>query len=165
MAAVRIETATVLDWSDLAGTVETLAGQVRADEMPDVVVGVLRGGMIPAVLLAHRLGVRMVRAVEIVHTVSDGVDAAKTTQPQVSNPVSLGVLAGLDVLVVDDIAGSGDTIAHTVDLVRAAHAGRVRTAVCIVNAANWRRPQRPEQALTYIGATVEGWMIFPWENR
>jgi hypoxanthine phosphoribosyltransferase len=155
----------IMPWHDLAATVGETAVKVRADGIPDVVVGILRGGAVPAIVFAHALSVRTVRAVEVMHTISDIPNAAKTEAPQVSNPASLGDLAGCDVLVVDDIAGSGDTMAYTAQLVAAAGATRVRTAVCIVNAANWRRPQSPEQALTYIGATVEGWVIFPWEIR
>ena len=155
----------VLSWADMAAIVDELAVRVRADGIPDVLVGVLRGGVIPAVLLAHRLSLRAVRAVEVVHTTADGVDAAKTVHPRVGNEASLGHLAGLDVLVVDDIAGSGDTIANTVELVQVTGAARIRTAVCVVNVANWQRVQPAEQALTYIVNTVEGWVIFPWENQ
>ncbi|MEV7227230.1 phosphoribosyltransferase family protein [Polymorphospora sp. NPDC051019] len=157
--------ATVLTWSGITDIVTDIARRVSADGMPNVVIGVLRGGMVPAILLAHAMGVRTVRAIEVLHTVADGVDAAKSNRPQVSNQASLGTLTGLDVVVVDDIAGSGDTIAATVELVAGAGAGRIRSAMCVVNAANWRHPLPPEQALTYIGATVEGWVIFPWEKR
>src|SRR5258708_14033773 len=83
---------------------------VSADGVPDVVVGILRGGMVPAVQLAHLLGIRTVRAVELTRTLADEVNAAKTARPVVANPGSLGDLSGQDVLIVDDIAGSGLTI-------------------------------------------------------
>jgi hypoxanthine phosphoribosyltransferase len=155
----------VLRWDDITAAAETMAAKIRADGVPDVVVAVLRGGVIPAVLLAHQLGVRTVRAVEIIHTATDKVNADKTASPQVTNPASLGHLVGADVLIVDDIAGSGDTGECAADLVSAAGAARIRTAVCVVNTGNWHRPQPPEQALTYVGATVQGWVSFPWEQR
>jgi uncharacterized protein len=155
----------ILPWQDLAATIAEIAAKVRADGSPDVVVGILRGGMVPATVFAHALAVRTVRAVEVLHTISDTLNAAKTEVPQVSNPASLGDLAGRDVLIVDDIVGSGGTMACSTQLVSQAGASRVRTAVCIVNAANWQGPQSPEETLTYIGATVEGWVIFPWENQ
>ncbi|MEV4709596.1 phosphoribosyltransferase family protein [Actinoplanes sp. NPDC049316] len=155
----------LLAWEELVVGINATAVNVRSDGLPDLVIGILRGGMVPATVFAHALAVRTVRAVEVVHTVSDDMNAAKTPAPQVSNAASLGELSGRDVLIVDDIAGTGDTMAYTAQLVAAAGATRVRTAVCIVNAANWRRAQPPEQALSYIGATVEGWVIFPWENR
>ncbi|MEH1016860.1 phosphoribosyltransferase family protein [Micromonospora sp. CPCC 206060] len=157
-------TFTMLGWDDITATADRIASEVRADKVPDVLVGVLRGGVIPAVLLAHALGVRRVRAVEVLHTTADGVDAVKSSTPQVANAASLGDLTGADVLVVDDVAGSGDTVARTVALVWASGAARVRTAIFVVNAGNWRRPQKPGQALTYIGDAVDGWVVFPWER-
>jgi hypoxanthine phosphoribosyltransferase len=155
----------VLTWDDITATAEAMAANVLTDGVPDVVVAVLRGGVIPAVLLAHQLGVRTVRTVEIIHTTTDGVNAEKTAYPQVINPASLGRLVDADVLIVDDIAGSGDTGECAADLVSAAGAARIRTAVCVVNTGNWHRPQPPEQALTYVGATVQGWVTFPWEQQ
>lgn len=156
----------VLNWLALAGLADRLAGAVAADGSPDVVVGVLRGGMVPAVLVAHALGLRDVRAVDVTHTAFEGVNATKTLRPTVRNPRSLGDLHGLDVLVVDDVAGKGDTIATAADLARAARAGRVRTAVCAVNEANWftTRGDDPSEALNYIGARCRGWVTFPWER-
>ncbi len=123
--------------------------------------------MIPAVLIAHALGSRSVRAIEVTHTTADGVKAPKTSQPQIRDRHTLGELTELDVLVVNDIAGTGDTMAATVALVRQAGASRVRTLACVVNERNWYRARtdKPDEALTYIGTVVEGWVIFPWEKQ
>jgi hypoxanthine phosphoribosyltransferase len=157
----------VLDWQAMAGLADRLATAVVADGSPDVVVGVLRGGMVPAVLLAHALGLRDVRAIDVTHTASEGVNAAKTLCPTVRNPRSLGNLHGLDVLVVDDVVGKGDTIAMATDLVRWARTSRVRTAVCAVNELNWfaMRDRDPSEALNYIAVRCRGWVIFPWERQ
>jgi uncharacterized protein len=50
-------------------------------------------------------------------------------------------------------------------LVRAGGPAAVRTAACVVNQANWRDHGDPHQVLTYIGVTVDRWVIFPWEKR
>lgn len=154
-----------LDWSEFTALVTALTTRATGDGVPDAVVGVLRGGMIPAVLLAHRWGARDVRAVAITHTTADGVNASKTTSPELGNPASLGEVAGLDLLIVDDVAGSGHTLAAAVDLAAAAGARRVRTAVCVVNELNWRpvNDRPPHEALTYVGVVCQGWVRFPWE--
>lgn len=154
-----------LDWPELTALVSVLAARVTDDGIPDAVVGVLRGGIVPAVLVAHRWGVRDVRAVEITHTTAEGVNAGKTASPVLVNPASLGEVAGLDVLIVDDVAGSGQTLAAAVDLAVAAEAHRVRTAVCVVNELNWRpaNDRSPREALTYVGVACQGWVRFPWE--
>ncbi|MBX7269601.1 purine phosphoribosyltransferase [Micromonospora sp. Llam7] len=157
------QTPIALTWADVTKTVDTFAGQVRTDRVPDVLVGVLRGGLVPAVLLSHQLGVREVRAVEVVHTLDDTVNADKSGTPRVVNPATLGDLKGMDVLLVDDIAGSGDTLVCVVGLLHAAGAKRVRTAVLTVNRANWHRPQSPADVVRYLGSQVDSWVIFPWE--
>jgi uncharacterized protein len=156
-----------LDWAAFTTLAAGLAAEVARDGPPQLLIGVLRGGMVPAVILAHALGLRAVRAVDVTHTTADGVDATKTPVPVVVRPDTLGDLAGMDVLIVDDIAGTGDTMATTAALARRAGARRVRTLACVVNETNWRkaRTQQPREVLTYVGSVVEGWVIFPWETR
>lgn len=155
--------ALVLEWADLARTVAALAERIRRDGPPEVIVGILRGGMVPAVMLAHQLGVRDVRAVEITHTLTEEPNSAKSFTPRLTNVASLGALDGADVLLVDDVAGSGDTITAATDLL--VGAARVRRAVLVVNVANWPKPTAPDHILDYIGCTCTGWVRFPWEIR
>lgn len=128
-----------------------------------MIVGVLRGGAVPAVTLAHALGLRTVRGVEVTHTTQDGPHAGKTPSPVAVNASSLGDLAGLDVLIVDDVAGTGDTLEVTARLVAASGAAAIRTAVWVLNEANWPAGElgRPN----YVGTCCRGWVRFPWEAR
>lgn len=152
-----------LTWPQVGELIERIAQQADDDGAPQTLVAVLRGGAIPSVWLSHHLQVRDVRAVEVTHTADDSPYAAKTPEPVAVNPASLGDLVGRDVLIVDDVAGSGQTLATVVRLVAQAGAGRVRTAVCAVNSDNWAGPQLAGATITYIGQTINGWVIFPWE--
>lgn len=154
-----------LTWDDLTTATAALAHQVAAAGIPQTVVGIVRGGMIPAAWLAHRLAIRDVRTVEVTRTASDDINAAKSTLPAVRNPASLGGLAGLDVLLVDDIAGSGVTLAHTARMIQALGPARVRTAVLAVNRANWEQGEDPYRAINYIAALTDTWVVFPWEEQ
>jgi uncharacterized protein len=160
-------TSLTLDWPTFTRLANGLAADIARDGPPQVLVGVLRGGMVPTVMLAHALGLRAVRAVEVTHTASDDVDATKTEVPVVVRPDTLGDLDEMDVLIVDDIAGTGDTMTTAATLARQAGARRVRTLACVVNKTNWRkaRTEQPDELLTYIGTVVQGWVIFPWETR
>jgi uncharacterized protein len=157
----------MVGWPVTCRYLSRIGGAVSADGVPDIVVGILRGGMIPAVQLAHLLGIRTVRAVELTRTIADGMNAAKTPRPVVANPGSLGDLSGQDVLIVDDIAGSGLTMLACKGLVQEAGAARVRTAALTVNAVNWElsRGSAPAEELTYVGHIYRGWVTFPWERR
>ncbi|WP_189969093.1 phosphoribosyltransferase [Streptomyces violascens] len=154
-----------LTWDDLTTATATLAHQVAAAGMPQAVVGIVRGGLIPAAWLAHRLAIRDVRTVEVTRTTSDGINAAKSTVPAVRNPASLGDLTDLDVLLVDDIAGSGGTLTHTARLIHDLGPARVRTAVFAVNRANWTQSSDPHRDIDYIASLTDTWVVFPWEGQ
>ncbi|WP_280411726.1 phosphoribosyltransferase [Nocardia asiatica] len=169
MNAVTGESALALDltWAALHAHVAAMADRISADGPPSVVVGVLRGGMVPAVALAHQLGVRDVRAIGVEHTRAEGTNAAKHHAPRVLNPASLGVFEpGSDVLVVDDVAGSGASLAAASALLPRTVA-RVRHAVVVVNTINWTKANTiaPQEYCQYIGTTCAGWVRFPWEAR
>jgi hypoxanthine phosphoribosyltransferase len=157
-----------LTWAELDRHVGVLAQQIRQDGVPHVIVGILRGGMIPAVSLAHQLGVRDVRGVEVTRTLSEVPNGEKTPQPRVINPASLGTIdSGADVLLVDDVAGSGDTAAAAANLLSDLGTARLRRAVLVVNTVNWtiRNAVAPHHVQDYIGTTCTGWVRFPWEAR
>jgi hypoxanthine phosphoribosyltransferase len=156
-----------LTWAAFHSHVTAMAERIAADGRPSVVVGVLRGGMVPAVAVAHRLGVRDVRAIGVEHTRAEGTDAAKHPVPRLLNRASLGVFEpDADVLVVDDVAGSGASLAVVSSLIPATVA-RVRRAVVVVNTVNWAEANvdAPQQYCHYIGTTCAGWVRFPWEVR
>ena len=98
-------------------------------------------------------------------TTSDGINAAKSTVPTVRNPASLGDLTGLDVLLVDDIAGSGVTLAHTARMIHGLGPVRVRTSVFAVNRANWTQSSDPHRDIDYIASLTDTWVVFPWEGQ
>lgn len=153
-----------LSWAEFAGLLDPLAAQVPGDGLPEVIVGILRGGMVPAVMLAHRWGLRCVRGLDVIHTATDAVDAAKTPAPLVRDTGGLGGVAGADVLLVDDVAGTGATIAAARDVVAECGAARVRTLVCVLNQANWPPDaDEPATVISYIGRRQRGWVVFPWE--
>ena len=153
-------------WDELTALTSRIAAEVIADGVPEILIGILRGGMIPAVMLAHVLGSRQVRAIEVTHTADDGINAAKTCRPVLRNLASAGNVSGRDVLIADDVAGTGETVAYTADLMRHLGAARVRTAVWVLNEAHWPTSGRdtPDATLTYIGIRNQGWVIFPWEQ-
>ncbi len=160
-------TAVVLGWESLHSFVAGLAGAVSVAGPPDVIVGVMRGGMVPAVILAHLLQVRDVRALSLARTVHEGINPPKTPRPVLANPGSLGDLTGRDVLIVYDVAGGGGTICAARDLVITQGASRVRTATCVLNEANWPawREGTAPPTPTCVGWRSQGWVIFPWEKR
>jgi len=76
-----------LDWNDLEILVKKLATEIASSPVPPLyVTGLPRGGLIPAVMLSHKLNIPFKSINEI------------NSIPRV------------DVLIVDDIADSGETL-------------------------------------------------------
>lgn len=158
--------ALVLGWPELEHVVTALANHIKQDGAPTVIVGVLRGGMVPAVMLAHRLGVRQVRAVGAIRTLTEGPRAGKTP-PVLVEPTGLGDLHGEDVLVVEDVIGTGRTVATVHDHIALQKPATLRTTAVVVNTVNWAaaHPDNPDprQHHDLVGVTCDGWVRFPWE--
>lgn len=134
-----------LGWGDVETLAAVLAGQVRSSGwMPDAIVAVARGGLVPAQLLAHRLGVREVTAVG-----ARFADKARTLLRLYAAPTwPLGVPRR--VLVVEDAVDTGRLLQASA----ARMPGEVQTAALIAVGA-----YRPD----YLGAAVWSIPRMPWE--
>jgi hypoxanthine phosphoribosyltransferase len=154
-----------LTWIDLDHLVATLAAKIDAVAPPTVIVGVLRGGMVPAVMLAHRLNVRDVIGITATRTLTEGPASAKV--PVVLDPAALGDLTYEDVLIVDDVIGSGHTLTVVQNLTVAQEPARLRTAALVLNTDNWAASHpdtsEPRAQHDLVGTTCAGWVRFPWE--
>jgi hypoxanthine phosphoribosyltransferase len=154
-------------WQEFDNLTEVLTRHIRADGLPDIIVGLERGGLIPAVALSHRLEVRSLLSLAVRRTTSDAIDAEKCP-PCIGRPPShFSVIPGRDILVVDDIAGSGETLEAVLRMLTNWAPARLRSVVYFVNRNNWetRHTGEPAHRISYIGKEVRGWVIFPWEKE
>ena len=136
MGSGAAKTAAALSWTDQQGIAARLAAEVRLGGVPQILVAISRGGPVPAVMPSHHVEVRDLRVLTVVHTADDGVHAAKTGTRCVCRPQTLGDLGGVDVLLADDIAGSGKTLAAARAPVAARAPAGTRSVALAANAAN-----------------------------
>src|SRR5262245_48955374 len=144
-----------MSWDDFGVLMAQLADEVRRDGFdPDVICAVARGGLMPAGFLAAALEVARIEIVRVRRTVDDRVYADKrlATMDRVSGSSMTG---GDRVLIVDDVAGTGQTAALVDSYVR----GGVADVRCAVLAHNPRSSYRPD----YRGVEIDDWIVFPWE--
>jgi hypoxanthine phosphoribosyltransferase len=158
--------AIVLTWHEIHHIVWRLALQIQEEGTPEVIVAVQRGGFIPGVLLSHMLGIRSLISFNIRRTSHDGISALKVP-PVAGANVSFAEIANRDVLVVDDIAGSGMTLDEVRCTLHQCTPRRLRTLVCFVNRSNWDSSNRasPNTAINYVGKESTEWVVFPWERN
>jgi hypoxanthine phosphoribosyltransferase len=90
-------------WNDVEGACLELARQITASNWrPEYIVGITRGGAIPAILLSQYLGIAM-RPLQV--SLRDGGECV--------SDLGMGedAFEGKNILIVDDINDSGATIA------------------------------------------------------
>lgn len=137
----------LLAWQDVEELVSRMASQIRASNwQPDAVVGLARGGYIPAVMIAYRLGVRCMAGLSVTkdaHGVRSLGDLAQ-----------LGDLTGQNVLAVDDATITGRLLILAAEAIRA-QGGLPRTCALITLGTG---PQ-PD----YVVDTYEAIPVLPWE--
>lgn len=139
------------DWPEIEKMLVLLSRKIRRTFVPDVVVGVARGGLIPAVRLCHLLGDREFRVIHMRHY--RGKRRMRT--PELISDIK--PLKG-KVLLVDDVADTGRSLRFVLDHVRKRCNGEVRVATL---ACKPRSDPKPD----YFAFETEEWVIFPWEKR
>ncbi|WP_432502448.1 phosphoribosyltransferase [Kineococcus arenarius] len=146
----------VLTWSAFGGAVRELATAIAQDgHRPDLLLGIARGGLPLAAGLAYALDVKEMATINV--EFYTGVDS-RLPEPVVLPPsVDLAELAGRRVLVVDDVADTGRTLAVVVDMVRAAGA-EPRSAVV------YRKPTTRLEP-DHCWRATDRWIEFPWSSE
>ena len=146
----------VLTWAAFGSAGRELAAVVAASGYrPDVLLGIARGGLPLTASLAYALGVKKVATINV--EFYTGVDS-RLPEPLVLPPaLDPSDMAGLDVLVVDDVADTGRTLEVVADLVRRWGA-RSRTAVLYEKPASLVHPD-------YAWRTTDRWIEYPWSDE
>jgi hypoxanthine phosphoribosyltransferase len=146
---------TVTNWEYIYGLTREVADDVRADGFdPEVVVALARGGWFAGRCLCDFLGLDDLTSLKIEHYVGT---AAAGDEPEIRYPMPEGSVAGKDVLVVDDIADTGESIRHAEAYVRDRDPAAVRTATlqCLAGCA-----ADPD----FVGEHLDDWtwVVYPW---
>jgi hypoxanthine phosphoribosyltransferase len=121
---------------------------------PEILLGISRGGLIPLRILSDVLPEATVATVRIEFY----QDIAKTMQePRITQQVSVDV-KGRRVLVVDDVADTGKSLAVLKDDLREKDSGEVRIATVYYKPWSIVKPD-------YYVRDTDKWIIFPHERR
>src|SRR5579885_69694 len=143
----------IMTWDDLGEGARTLAQAVADDGyLPDIVLGIARGGLLVAGALGYALGVKNTFTMNV--EFYTGVDE-RLEMPMILPPVpDLVDFAETRVLVADDVADTGATL----KLVQEFCAGKVAEVRCAVLYEKPRSIVRCE----YVWRRTDRWIVFPW---
>ena len=146
----------ILTWDGFGAATRALSRAIVDDGFaPDVVVAIARGGILPAGAIAYGLGVKSCGALNV--EFYTGIGAVLDAPALLPPDLDLGYLPGKRVLLVDDVADSGRTLALAVQMLM--DAGAQVRSVCIYTKPgsvaspdfSWRETDR--------------WIDFPWSAR
>lgn len=147
----------LLDWTVFGVLADVLTQAVRADGfVPDVILAIARGGLVPGGYLACALDVPTTCVVRVRRTADDSRYAAK--QSPVIDEWDDRIILGSRILIVDDIVGTGVT-AHAL-LENLTATGIAEDAVRF---ASLVRNQQSGFLPHYCAAAIDDWIVFPWE--
>ncbi len=146
----------LVSWDEIVDWTRGLAGEIKESGWkPQVIVAVARGGYVPARLLADFLDVTNMLSVQSQHW----TEAAKAEERAILKYPYTVDLQGEDVLVVDDIVDTGETLRLARDYVRDNwNPGTVKTAALqwISSVAKFK----PDYYLIEVKDWT--WFQYPW---
>jgi hypoxanthine phosphoribosyltransferase len=146
----------VLTYEDFGRAARELAQQVvDAGYEPDWIVGIARGGLLIAGALGYALSIKNIATinVEFYTDVDERLEV-----PVVLPPVlDLIDLANTRVLVVDDVADTGETLKLVLDLLQPIVA-EVRSVVLYEKSRSIVRPD-------VVWKHTDAWINFPWSTE
>lgn len=122
-------------------------GQGLAGRTWKGIIGVTRGGLVPACLVAQELNIRNVQSVGVV-----SYQHQERAEPKLIQPIEWAG-DGADWLVIDDLADTGGTFRFLRKVLPKAHFG-----------ALYVKPQGRDSLDSFVAEVPqETWIFFPWE--
>jgi len=155
MTETKVRKFVAPSWNELFWNTVKLAEMIEKDcYNPDIIVAIARGGWIIGRLLSDLLKQPNVANIRVQFYRDIGV-TEKT--PIITQPVSVDV-KGLKVLLVDDVADTGESLKTAYEHLLELGAVEIRTATVYYKPWSKFKPD-------YYVVTTEAWIIFPHEIR
>ncbi|MEM0350387.1 MAG: phosphoribosyltransferase [Archaeoglobaceae archaeon] len=147
----------VYDWKDIESLCRKLARKIKSSGFRvDAIVAIARGGWVPARILADFLDVKELYSIKTEHW---GIVATITGKATITQPLTVN-LEGKNVLIVDDVADTGETMKIVKEHIISLKAKEVKTAVIDYKKTSAFVPD-------YFAAEMESWkwIVYPWSIR
>ena len=143
----------VLTWEAFGVAARELAKQVvDSGFQPDLILSITRGGMLPAGTISYAMGIKNLHIINV--EFYTGVDS-RLPEPVFLPPLpATNYLDGQKVLIIDDVADTGETLRMVRDFCDR-YAAESRVAVL------YEKP-RSVIAADYVWRRTDKWITFPW---
>jgi len=144
----------VLSWDNVNRLIDELLPQFRGGY--DALLMITRGGVVPGGMISE--------ALDIKYILTAAVEFHTGVQKRLAWPTFLqfpgdSLLRGRNILVVDDVWGSGRTIMTVKSRIETAGASAELCVLHYKPAESMFRDAAPD----YYAAVTDAWVIYPWE--
>ena len=146
----------VLAWEAFGVAARELAKQVvDSGFQPDLILSITRGGMLPAGTISYAMGIKNLHIINVEFYTGVG---SRLPLPVLLPPVPAAVdLSGQKVLIIDDVADTGETLKMVRDFCEE-HVAETRTAVLYEKSQSVVR-------CDYVWKHTDEWISFPWSSE
>jgi len=144
----------LVSWEHATILSRQLAGIIRASHFrPEFVIAIGRGGFVPARVVCDSLLITNLTSIRIEHW---GTAATRYEQARVRFPLSIDV-EGCDLLVIDDVTDTGDTLSAAKEYLCRKKAGTIRFGVLQHKSSSLFIPD-------FYSELVADWrwIVYPW---
>ena len=143
----------VMDWNLFYNLARQVATKINSSGYrPDIIVGLARGGWVLARVLCDLIGIKDLVSLKVEHW---GVTATPNGKAQLKYPLNVD-LTGKNVLVVDDITDTGESMRVTLEYLKSLKPSEIKTAAL-------RHINTSKFLPDYFGEEISWrWVIFPW---
>ena len=143
----------VMSWEHFYRLAKEVANKIKSSGyVPDMIIGLARGGWCLARVLCDFIGVKDLVSLKVEHW---GITATPDGKAKLKYPFNID-LTGKKVLVVDDITDTGESMRISVDYVKTLNPSEVRTAALRHIEGSKFKPDYYAEKITWR------WVIFPW---
>jgi len=145
----------ILGWKEVYNLTLQLSERISESGFtPDLIVGIARGGWIPARILSDVLYANAMFNVRIEYYSDVGI---RGKEPTVTQPLSIPI-DEKKILLVDEVSDTGESLQHAVEYLKGLGAKEIKTAVLHL---------KPNSCVTpdFYMQTVDAWTVYPWELR
>jgi hypoxanthine phosphoribosyltransferase len=144
----------VVTWDDLDQLVAGIAKRLVGERF-DLLLAITRGGLVPAGMLAYRLGIRNILVAAVAYYDDHGQPGPRPTFLQFPADPQL---RGQHILVVDEVWDSGTTIHAVTERIR--QAGGIPTTAVV----HWKPARSVVPGVPDVHAVrTDAWVVYPFK--
>jgi len=145
----------VATWNQIYDMLLDLANKIQGDGYkPDVIIGIARGGLVPARILSDFLETPELAIIQIEYYVS----IAQTRQEPILKRSLHTQITDKKALLVDDVSDTGKSLQLAKNHLQQQDAKEIKTATLYAKPQTITKPDYYEKQTSH-------WIVFPWDAK